>query len=234
MRRFQPYSAVVAALKESTLLEVTEDEELRRKAPLDSTVGKSAVDNVKIIEDKTQPRSIYAKGFGKEEPSTQLDVEAFFMPYGPINAVRLRRHTNNQKFKGSVFVEFDSDATQQAFLALDPKPKWKGESLQILSKKEYVEKKAQDIRDGKIQPNDARHNYHGSGRGRGRGRGGRGFGGRERRDNGHGRDDWKGRRDDFQRNGFKDSRGKDKTGRDQDTGEKNTTGSGPKKLVDAR
>lgn len=216
MRHFQPYSAVVEALKESTFLEVTENEGIRRQVPLDSSIGKSSVDNVKIVEDKAQPRSIYAKGFGKEDPSTQFDIEAFFMPYGPINAVRLRRHAHDQKFKGSVFVEFDSAKTQEAFLALEPKPKWNGETLLIMSKKDYVEKKAQDIRDGKIQPNAHRQGYHNSGHGRGRGRGTRQFGGRDRREGGQNggrdrdRDDWKGRRDDFQKNGFSDKQSKDK------------------------
>jgi len=237
MRHFQPYSAVVNALKESSILEVTEKEEIRRKVPLDPSIGKSAVDNVKIIEDKAQPRSVYAKGFGKEEPSTQFDIEAFFMPYGPINAIRLRRTHPDKVFKGSVFVEFDNEETQKAFLALDPKPKWNGEELQILSKKEYVDQKAQDIRDGKILPNEPRQSHQHQNRGRGRGRGGKNFGGRDRRDrdrggaDNRGREDWKGRRDDFQKNGFKDRKRDDHKNGDRDSKGAETT---PKKRYDAR
>ncbi|KAL0262720.1 Trehalose-6-P synthase/phosphatase complex subunit [Diplodia seriata] len=41
MRRFQPYSAVVEAVKASEVLELTEDEEVRRKVPLDEKFGNS-------------------------------------------------------------------------------------------------------------------------------------------------------------------------------------------------
>ena len=138
MRRFQPFSAIVAALKESKTLELTnEDTCVRRKIPLPETVTEAPDETVvKVFEDKAMQRSIYAKGFGPEEPSTQFDIEAFFTPFGPTNAIRLRR-TIDKVFKGSVFVEFDSEETQRAFLALDPKPKWKGiTELLIKSKKD--------------------------------------------------------------------------------------------------
>jgi lupus La protein len=208
MRRFQPYSAVVAALQDSDILEVT-DEEVKRKVPLPEAVGKSNVeDNIKIFEDKAQPRSIYAKGFGEEGPSTQFDIEAFFMPYGPTNAIRLRRSYPDKTFKGSVFVEFDCEETQQTFLALDPKPKWNGKELTIMSKKEYCEMKLEDIKAGRVKPNENTKYQQGN-------RDGRSYKGRgnwrkddSRRDtrrrasddeNDRDEDDWKGRRSDFQK-----------------------------------
>ncbi|KAK2748083.1 hypothetical protein FQN55_004634 [Onygenales sp. PD_40] len=172
MRRFQPFSAVVEALKYSELLELTNDNTcVKRKVPLPETV-KEAPDAsaVKIFEDKAMHRSIYAKGFGPEEPSTQFDIEAFFTPYGPTNAIRLRR-THDKIFKGSVFVEFDSEETQKAFLALDPKPKWKGTTeLLIKSKKDYCDEKVKEIEAGRLKPNE--RNSRGRGGHRGRGRGG--------------------------------------------------------------
>ncbi|EEH37197.1 RNA-binding La domain-containing protein [Paracoccidioides lutzii Pb01] len=169
MRRFQPFSAVVDALKASKTLELTNDNTcVKRKIPLPEIV-KESVDPtaVKVFEDRAMQRSIYAKGFGPEEPSTQFDIEAFFTPYGPTNAIRLRR-TPEKIFKGSVFVEFDSEETQKAFLALDPKPKWKGTTeLLIKSKKDYCDEKIKEIEAGRLKPN--------AGRGRGghhRGRGG--------------------------------------------------------------
>lgn len=205
MRHFQPYSAVVAALKESEIIEVVENDEIRRKVPIADDIGKSTMDNVKIIEDRAMPRSIYAKGFGEEGPNTQFDIEAFFAPYGPTKAVRLRRTYPEKIFKGSVFVEFDSKEMQQAFLALDSKPKFQGKELNIMSKREYVESKAEDIRAGKIKPNETRqHQGGGRGSGRGRGRGGRGRGrGGRGRDDRRGRDDdrdWRERRDGDRRN----------------------------------
>lgn len=187
MRHFQPYSAVVAALRESEMLEVTENEEIQRKVPLPSE------DEIKRFEDRTLSRSIYAKGFGEEKPSTQFDIEAFFTPYGPTNAVRLRRD-QHRNFKGSVFVEFDSDETQKAFLDLDSKPQFEGKELKIMSKQEYVEGKAKDIAEGKIKPNN--WSYHN----RQRKPRGEGDGDREEKD-------WRERRDQDAKNGFRDDRG---------------------------
>lgn len=182
MRHFQPYEEVVNALKESEFLEVNEDDEVYRKEPLPETVTNQVDRNtVKTFADKAQPRSIYAKGFGAEGPSTQVDIEEFFAPYGPINAVRLRR-SPQMTFKGSVFVEFKDEDTQKAFLALEKKPVFNEKELLIMSKKEYVDMKAEDIRTGKIKPSsDSR--------------------------------DWKADRDRFQKNGFRDSRGRGRGGR---------------------
>ena len=168
MKRFQPVSAVVAALKESKFLEVVgeEGEEKVKRA-----VAYNALNN---RPSESESRSVYVKGFGDEVPSSQFDIEAFFAPYGPVNAVRLRR-TPEKLFKGSVFVEFSDDETAEKFLALDPKPKWKGEHpLSIQSKKSYVDGKNQDILEGKIDPQPARAPYRGRGRGRGGNRGDRG------------------------------------------------------------
>lgn len=193
MRRFQPFSAIVEALKSSETLELTDNETgVRRKTPLPESVKDAHdPDVVKVFEDKAMSRSVYAKGFGEEQPSTQFDIEAFFAPYGPTNAIRLRR-TFDKVFKGSVFVEFESEEKQKAFLDLDPKPKWKGTDLLIKSKKDYCEEKVKDIEAGRVQP---------SRRGRGgyRGRGGR-----------HDNRDWRDRRAEDQKKGFpetkKDSR----------------------------
>lgn len=191
MRRFQPFSAIVEALKSSEILELTDNDTcVRRKVPLPESV-KDAHDPtvVKVFEDQAMSRSAYAKGFGREEPSTQFDIEAFFAPYGPTNAIRLRR-TADKIFKGSVFVEFDSEETQKKFLALDPKPKWKGQELIIKSKKDYCEEKVRDIEAGRIKPSRSRGGY------RGRGRGGDRRGGR--RDD----RDWRERRAEDQKRGF--------------------------------
>lgn len=180
MRRFQPYSAVVAALKDSTTLTITDDDCIVRKTPLPAHVKPHAAENISIWEDATRPRSIYAKGFGDEKPSTQVDVEAFFAPYGPIRAVRLRRHMPERTFKGSVFVEFEDEGLAKQFLELEGKPKWEGRDLVVKSKEEYVKEKAEDVRTGKIRGNEGdRGPFRGRGRG-GRARGGRGRGdGRE-------------------------------------------------------
>lgn len=135
MRRFQPFSAVVEALKQSKeLLEVSEDDELvRRKIPLVAPKPEQ--------KQNAFNRSIYAKGFGDETETTQFDLEAFFETFGPVKQVRLRR-TDDKKFKGSVFVEFENIEDTESFLALDPKPKYEDKELLTMSKKGYVDMKA--------------------------------------------------------------------------------------------
>lgn len=154
MRHFQPFSAIVDALKGSTTLNVVGDENdhIQRKTPLPEGLKDKPMGEVKkVFEDEAMKRSVYVKGFGEEEPSTQFDIEAFFAEYGPTNSVRLRR-AFNKSFKSSVFVEFDSEETQKKFLQLDPKPKWKGQDLIIKSKKQYCDDKVEDIKAGRIKP----------------------------------------------------------------------------------
>jgi lupus La protein len=197
MRHFQPFSAVVAALKDSSFLELTdEDTAVRRREPLPlPSLSAGDVDDngeavVKVFEDRAIPRSIYAKGFGEEVPSTQFDIEAFFAEFGPTNAIRLRR-SDTKNFKGSVFVEFASEELQQKFLALDPKPKYKGRELNIMSKKVYCDGKVADIKSGRIKPNN---------------RSFRDNRGKRKRDDEDDRD-WRERRDEDRRHEFRDRRG---------------------------
>ncbi|KAL8791909.1 MAG: hypothetical protein Q9195_005485 [Heterodermia aff. obscurata] len=193
MQHFQPLSAVVAALKDSTTLDVVDNDScLQRKYPLSVDLkDKPMVEIQKVYEDKAMAKSIYAKGFGEEEPGTQFDVEAFFSEFGTTNSVRLRR-TPQRSFKGSVFVEFDSEETQKNFLELDPKPKWKGKELLIKSKKQYCDDKVDDIQAGKVRPRSPDDNS---------------FRGKQGHKH-HGSDelDWKTRREKDQANGFQDKR----------------------------
>lgn len=194
MRHFQPLEAVIEALRESTFVELTDNDTRVRRKELPADWDDP--NKITVFEDAAMPRSVYVKGFGEEVPSTQFDIEAFFAEYGPTKAVRLRR-TNDKLFKGSVFVEFETEELQKAFLELDPKPKFKGNDLQIMSKKEYCEKKADDIKEGKIQPNQ-RYDQ-----GRRNDRSGRDS--RRKREAEDNRD-WRTRRDEDRKRGFGDEK----------------------------
>lgn len=189
MTRFQPYSAVVEALRASKTLEVTGEEG-------EETVARKVAYNPNQPKHASLERSVYVKGFGEELPSSQFDIEAFFTPYGPTNAVRLRR-SDDKVFKGSVFVEFADEETAKKFLNLDPKPQFKGGDLQIMSKKDYEALRIQEIKDGKREPNKTRGPKRGGFKNSDRG-------GRDRDDRDP--DDWKKRREDDQRSGFRDNK----------------------------
>ena len=193
MRRFKPRSAVVAALRDSRVIEISgpDGEEVitRKKAYVPASEN----------SQKRQSSSVYVKGFGDEEPSTQFEVEAFFARYGPVNAIRLRR-TNENLFKGSVFAEFQTEELANKFLELDPPPTWKGHDLKILSKKAYMAEKSKQIREGKIEPSNNRQK--------------RFFEGKESKGPIRDQNDWKKRRDHDQKNGgFRDRRNQRGRGR---------------------
>jgi lupus La protein len=196
MQRFEPYSAIVAALKDSITLDVLNsdkpnDEQIQRKIPLPETVGTSHEEVRANYEHEAMKRSIYAKGFGDETSKTQVEIENFFTPF-MATAVRLRR-ANDGLFKGSVFVEFENEEDAQQFLDLEDKPEWEGKPLKVSSKADYCREKDDLINQGKVRRNDLdqddspRGGYKdgrgrgGRGRGRGRGRGGN-FRGRRDRD----------------------------------------------------
>jgi lupus La protein len=153
MRHFQPFSAVVSALKESETLNVVGEKE-------DHIQRKTAFVPPELDDEYNDPsmfKSIYAKGFGDEEPTTQMDIEKFFAPYGPVNMVRMRRKLPKRDFKGSVFVEFESKELQEKFLALEDKPEYEGKKLQIMSKEEYCKDKLDAIKSGRLQPERAHY-----------------------------------------------------------------------------
>jgi lupus La protein len=189
MRRFEPYTAVVAALRDSSVLNLSGDEG-------EEVITRKDAYQPSHRRRKTDEATIYAKGFGDETASTQFDLEAFFTQFGAVSAVRLRR-TPEKFFKGSVFVEFQEAESAKKFLALEPKPQWKGHDLKIMSKTDYVQEKTALINEGKIEPSKSKRKF---------------FEGKD--DNGRGghrgkfdKDDWKKRRDDDQKSGFRGGRG---------------------------
>ena len=200
MRHFQPFSAVVDALKESTVVDIVEEDDkpcIKRKHPLaEDLQGKSQAEVQKVHESAAMARSVYVKGFGKEQATSQFDIEAFFMPYGTTNQVRLRR-VDNGTFKGSVFVEFQNPDSAKTFLAMDPKPQFNGRDLLIMSKKQYCDEKVNEINAGNVRPNEPDEAY--------------GNGHKSRRD-GDDNCDWRQRRDEDRKSGFRDDRRKNGRG----------------------
>ncbi|EME86673.1 uncharacterized protein MYCFIDRAFT_119251, partial [Pseudocercospora fijiensis CIRAD86] len=150
MRHFQPFSAIVEAVKGSDFLEVNDKDEVYRKEPLDKKFTLDVHRNQELLTTKSMKNSIYAKGFGEENRTTAFDIEEFFQPYGAVS-VRLRRH-EDKTFKGSVFVEFSDEDSAKQFLEMEEKPKFNDKELEIMSKQAYVDMKSQAILEGKVKP----------------------------------------------------------------------------------
>lgn len=209
MAHFEPYSAIVEALRESEDLVVVDDgryaglgnEAVKRKVPIQTHLLEYEKDgkepSVETLFDRNRAASanrtetsIYFKGFGGEDVG-QIAAEQFFRPYGAV-MVRKRRDEDNN-FKGSVFVEFPNKETQQQFLDLDEKPKWNGHEALVMSKQAYIELKCKEKG---IEPDPQQERYAdyranksaGRGRGRGGGRGRGRFGGNNRDRNDRGGD----------------------------------------------
>ncbi|KAL2262598.1 hypothetical protein VTK26DRAFT_813 [Humicola hyalothermophila] len=225
MRQFQPYSAIVAALRDSEHLEVSgpEGEEMvkRKRAYVSSTEAQKARLNA----------TVYVKGFGEETKTSQFDIEAFFANYGRTELVKLRR-TNEEVFKGSVFVQFATPELADAFVKLDPPPTWKGQKLLIMKKQDYLNEKNRQIQAGEIEPNTSRRPTFFEGRergarGRGGGRGGKSDNSKKGRDgdkNGH-KGGWGGRgrgRGRGGRGGGGGGNGRNGDGKDSDKKERKT------------
>lgn len=109
------------------------------------------------------------------------------------------RREKDGYFKGSVFVEFESQELAEQFLNLEERPGFgeHGIKLTVKSKKDYVDQKSMDILDGKVKPKSPTR--YGGRNHRGGFDGGRG--GKRKRsydDSGFDSNDWRARRDHFQ------------------------------------
>jgi len=128
-------SVIVAALKESKVLEVSEcGEKIRRVTAL----------NDEKVDDA--PQSVYAKGFAEDASLDQVQefVESHLKEGESLKLTRMRRFKGGEmatKFKGSVFLEFDSVETAKRFSALELKLADDKEPLVLKMKADYKEEK---------------------------------------------------------------------------------------------
>lgn len=129
-------SVVVAALKTSEKLAVSDDgEKVRRKDPLPDTL------------DFTE-RSVYVKGFAESATLDDLEEEVnkHLEEGEKLVCVRMRRFREGEKkFKGSVFLEFETEKAAQRFSSLTIKLSDDAEPLLIMMKAAYISKKKVEI-----------------------------------------------------------------------------------------
>ncbi|CCK70172.1 tRNA maturation protein LHP1 KNAG_0D04260 [Huiozyma naganishii CBS 8797] len=143
MKKFRPIDKLVEILRDSALLEVSEDgENVKRRVPLDST--KSTGDRVEqskrtvvVMNIPHTPETIISE--------LQEKVEDFFQKVENVAQVRLKRD-RRRRFHGIAMVEFATAEDCEKFVenyscGSDDKSKdilsFEGRKLDILTKKQY-------------------------------------------------------------------------------------------------
>ncbi|EZA58323.1 La protein-like protein [Ooceraea biroi] len=104
---------ILKALETSDLMEISEDRKKIRRSP------KHPLPEFNEEYRKAQEaRTVYVKGFQAAETTIE-ELKAFFDPYKPIETIVMRKYQDKDKtykFKGSVFVQFETLDGAKAFM----------------------------------------------------------------------------------------------------------------------
>ena len=123
--------SVVKALEPSTLLKVSDDGlKVGRKQKLDLEAAAAKVD----------ARSLHVRPFPWR--TTMEDIESTFKDIGTLLSIRLRRHPGTKDFKGSAFLEFESEEEADRVQKLDVMHK--GAKLVMEKKTEAMEREKEE------------------------------------------------------------------------------------------
>lgn len=123
--------SVVKALEPSTLLKVSDDGlKVGRKQKLDLEAAAAKVD----------ARSLHVRPFPWR--TTMEDIESTFKDIGTLLSIRLRRHPGTKDFKGSAFLEFESEEEADRVRKLDVMHK--GAKLVMEKKTEAMEREKEE------------------------------------------------------------------------------------------
>ncbi|CDH48362.1 hypothetical protein RO3G_16990 [Lichtheimia corymbifera JMRC:FSU:9682] len=152
---------IQAAEQSNGRFEVNEDKTKLRKVPgaqdevteTDKENEEASKPDEKVLDYWRQQnlRSIYAKGFPESlDESGYTALSDFFKEQGRVLTLKMRKD-DDKKFKGSVFVEFDSPDTVKQ--VLEKKLEYKGQPLTMMLKQDYIDMKAKE----KFQGVDFQH-----------------------------------------------------------------------------
>lgn len=135
----------------------------------------------------------------------------FFQPYG-VRSVRLRRQQDGT-FKGSVFVEFEDEEAAKQFLEMEEKPKFNDKELIYKSKQAYIDEKTEGINNGTVKPRSPTRSGFRGGRGGNHGSKRKRYNDDDADEDVEDRDNWRERRDKFQKDGRGRGRGRGRNDR---------------------
>ncbi|CAB5169702.1 hypothetical protein RhiirA5_345311 [Rhizophagus irregularis] len=135
MQVYKDYDLIIEALRESpNLLEVDEQgEHVRRKTLV-------MIDIPQHIKDSPIWRSIYVKGFNKDEIDTnyEKEVASYFSQYGKVEKAFARRDDDNT-YKDSFFIQFATHEEAKKVSEMDIS--YKNVKLTMMMKFDYCEMK---------------------------------------------------------------------------------------------
>lgn len=126
---------IIEALRKSKagLMEISEDKTKLRRSP-----SKPLPEVNDEYKDALMHKSVYIKGFPLE---TSLDdIQVWLKDKGNVENIQMRR-TLEKKFKGSVFLAFDSEESAKKFIERSDIKMYKENEMLILLREEYHAKK---------------------------------------------------------------------------------------------
>ncbi|CEP60443.1 tRNA maturation protein LHP1 LALA0_S01e11012g [Lachancea lanzarotensis] len=143
MKKFRPVDKVVETLRNSTVLEVSEDgENVKRRVPLDLQHDARLERSKRMVTVQNFDFSKDGQDKLSEQEKTELqeNVESFFGKLGSVSQVRLKKD-HRKNFNGTVIVEFASEKDAEQFVDTYGADKevlsYEGRKLDVLSKKQY-------------------------------------------------------------------------------------------------
>ncbi|SCU88724.1 LADA_0E11738g1_1 [Lachancea dasiensis] len=143
MKKFRPVDRVVATLRGSKILEISEDgENVKRRMPLDlqSDDRRERGNRTVVVMNFDFSTKDEQKRSEQEKTALQESVEQFFAKLGSISQVRLKKD-HRKNFNGTVVVEFADEKNAQEFANNYGPDKetlsYEGRKLDVVSKKQY-------------------------------------------------------------------------------------------------
>lgn len=144
---------ILAALKKSPagMMETSGE---GKTAKLRRSPSLPVPDNTEESKREVEARTVYLKGFDKENTTLDELIDYFHNSYEKVLNVQMRTYMDKKNkerhFKGSVFVTFkDEESAKKLVEAKDVKYKDEGEPLLIKFQKDYFEEKSKEMADKK-------------------------------------------------------------------------------------
>jgi lupus La protein len=131
---------IAAAVKDSEVVDVSEDGEKVRRNP-DVPIPENSLE----FWQEVKTRTVYIKGFPPE--TTLDDVMEFLKPHGTVVNVVMRRVKASKAFKGSIFATFKTKEDAENFVKNEDTQKYKDIELTRMMQNDYWAKKIAETKE---------------------------------------------------------------------------------------